>query len=329
MLNWKKGWRWLRFLLTLILVSLLIVYSYNNREELTVLTTISWHLLFILVVLMFISMFIRSLQSVILYWAIGIPIRIWEGFGLAVFASMTSLLFPHASFVTKAVYLKKKYQLPYSQIPAIFLGNFVVFLLVGALVMMVSNFTSLILGYNVPAIFWAGIVAAVASTFLFWFEIPIGITNHLGHVGNMLRLFSVGWQKLRNNRALLVKAGLLQLLSFVINGFIISLAYQSLNLGISPLIGTSMAVFVSFSNLVMITPGNIGVQEIVYGYLSELSGVVFVQGIVISTLIRVIGWLTILFAAPICWYLLFFRQNLSMPQIGDGVKSIKQCQKYP
>lgn len=312
MLNQKTGWRLLRIIFSLILVSILSIYCYNNREKLIILTTVNLYLLILLFFLMFLSLLTSSTQAVHLYRAIETPIGVWEGFGLSVVAATIGLLLPNASYVTKAVYLKKKYKLPYSQTPVIFLGRFVLFLLVGAVVMMISNLVSLALGYTVPIILWVGIVFAAASIGLLWFEIPTNITKRLGRVGNMLRLFSVGWQKLRSNRILLIKASLFQLLSFIINGFIISFAYRSLNLTVHPLAGTSMAVFISFSNLIMITPGNVGIQEIIYGYLSQLSGVSFVQGIAVSTLIRVIGWVMLLILAPICWYIFFFRQKLSM-----------------
>lgn len=318
MLNWKTGWQWLRVILATVLICGLILYSYNNREELAILARVSWQLLSVLFFLMYFSILAGSIQSVNLYRAIGAPVGIWEGFGLAVVAAATSLLFPHASYITKAVYLKKKYKLPYSQTPAIFLGHFVVFLLVGAIVMTSSNLISMMLGYTVPTILWVGVIVAAASVSIFWFEIPMHIAERLGRIGNMLHLFSAGWKKLRSNKTLLIQASLFQLLSFIINGFIISVAYQSLSLTVHPLSGTSMAVFISFSNLIMITPGNIGVQEIVYGYLSELSGVVFVQGVAVSGLIRVVGWVTLLVAAPFCWYFLFFRQNLSFSQLNES-----------
>jgi uncharacterized membrane protein YbhN (UPF0104 family) len=43
------------------------------------------------------------------------------------------------------------------------------------------------------------------------------------------------------------------------------------------------------STFVIITPGNVGVQEVVYGFLSEQIGIGMAQGVLVAALIRVVG----------------------------------------
>jgi hypothetical protein len=81
---------------------------------------------------------------------------------------------------------------------------------------------------------------------------------------------------------------------------------------INPVLGISLAVFIAFSNLIAIVPGNFGIQETVYGYLTYLSGLMFVQGLVISMMMRAVGLLMIFMIAPISWYFLFFRYRIKL-----------------
>jgi uncharacterized membrane protein YbhN (UPF0104 family) len=43
------------------------------------------------------------------------------------------------------------------------------------------------------------------------------------------------------------------------------------------------------STFIVITPGNIGIQEVVYGFLSEQIGIGMAQGVLVAALIRVVG----------------------------------------
>jgi len=48
-------------------------------------------------------------------------------------------------------------------------------------------------------------------------------------------------------------------------------------------------VLFKLSSFIVITPGNIGVQEFIFGFLSEQVGIGMAQGILVSTLVRVVG----------------------------------------
>jgi hypothetical protein len=71
-------------------------------------------------------------------------------------------------------------------------------------------------------------------------------------------------------------------------------------------------VLISITNIFVIVPGNIGIQEVVFGYFTYLSGLLFFQGVIISTLIRVVDLLATLLLIPFSWYFLFYRQNIQI-----------------
>ena len=55
-----------------------------------------------------------------------------------------------------------------------------------------------------------------------------------------------------------------------------------------PALAVFYAIF-KLGNFIMLTPGNLGIQELVFGFLSENMGIGMAQGILVSTLTRVIG----------------------------------------
>jgi uncharacterized membrane protein YbhN (UPF0104 family) len=225
---------------------------------------------------------------------------------------LTNLLVPQGVTVTKAVYLKHRHGVSYSKFSALFLGLLVVFLLIGALLMAITNTLAMMQGIDVTEILWGGVFLGVATTLLFFFDFPKEYFTKFGKVGALIANFSDGWNRIRTNKACLIKACLWQIAIFISSGIAVTFAYRSVGIDISPVLGISLSVFISFSNLVAIVPGNFGIQETVYGYLTYLSGLMFVQGLVISVLIRAVGLVLTLMIAPISWYFLFFRYRIKL-----------------
>lgn len=173
------------------------------------------------------------------------------------------------------------------------------------------------MGRSVPPVLWLG-GTALASVFMLWLTIPQWIILRLGRVGKILDLFSRGVKSLRSNKKCLKKVAFYQLLLFCIGGGAIAVAYRSLHLQMGVLMGVVILVLNSFLSLVNISPGNLGIREAVFGYLSELSGLSFAQGVAASVLIRAVGLVITYSIAPIAWYLLFSRQNIKVNLAREG-----------
>ncbi len=311
----------IRYLITGIVFFLAGWYIYQNYEELKALVLINGWAVLALVCAGILRRFVDSARFAALYKALGAHIGLMENFGLSQVAATLNLLLPaQAGVVARAVYMKRQYALPLSQTPSILLGIFVFSLFIGACIMALSNSIIAFMGNSVPLILWLYVVVAGASVVLFWISIPEQLTSRLGRIGNMLRLFSDGWKSLRSNKRCLIETGIYQILTFIGSGLIITIAYYSLGVDINPLLGISIAVFIALSNTISITPGNFGIQEAVIGYLSQLSGILFVEGIAAATLIRVAGLVITFGIAPIAWYMLFFRQNIQIPRFEQPAK---------
>ncbi|MBL7201003.1 MAG: flippase-like domain-containing protein [Anaerolineae bacterium] len=290
-------------------------YVYVHRNELTVLFSVRGWDIARLVGALFLQSLVGAARFASLYRVLGAHMGLWESFGLSNVATVLNTVLPaQAGGVARAVYLKRRYAIPYSQAPVILLGAMVSSLSIGAAVMIITNTIAVLMAKPVAWALWLGAACAGAPVLLLWVSVPERWTSRLGRVGHMLRLFSDGWQKLRQDARCLAETGLYQILVFVVGGWIIAIAYGGLGVRVSPLVGTSIVVFASFANLVVLTPGNLGIQEAVVGYLSQLSGLAFVDGVAASILIRIVGLMVNFAVAPVAWYLLFLRRGITITE---------------
>jgi hypothetical protein len=247
-----------------------------------------------------------------LYQAAGAPIGNIESFRLTNVSAFFNLIFPQGGSLTKAIYLKQKYGIPYTKTSAIFLGLLLIYLDIGAAVMLVTNFATVLLGGTVPLVLWVIALIACASSLFFMFDFPKFSLFKLGKIGELISSFSDGWNSLRTNKSHLAKACIWQLVTFVCSGLWISTAYYSLGIKLNPLLGISLSVLITFSNILVLIPGNLGIQEAAYGYFTYLSGMMFSQGVVVSALARVVVLMVTLLLTPLSWYYLFYKQNISL-----------------
>lgn len=291
---------------------IIVFYIYSNKSDFEVILNVNKSNLFYFSCFILLASFFNAAQNAVLVRSLGIPFSNLESFGLSNISALANLILPQGVTVTKAVYLKHRYAISYSKFSALFLGLLVVFLLVGSILMVMTNIIATIQGVEVPGILWVGSALGAASSLLFFFDFPKKHFEKFGKLGALFENFADGWSQIRSDKSCLIKACLWQIAIFISSGIAVTLAYRSIGIGINPLLGVSLAVFISFSNLVAIVPGNFGIQETVYGYLTYLTGLMFVQGVIISTLTRVVGLLITLLIAPFSWYFLFFRHGIKL-----------------
>lgn len=91
------------------------------------------------------------------------------------------------------------------------------------------------------------------------------------------------------DRAYLLKIILLGLAIFIRTCAMFYVYFSVFDVQISiPALVVFYALY-KISAFIVITPGNVGIQEVVYGFLSEQMGIGMAQGILVAALIRVVG----------------------------------------
>lgn len=305
-------------ILTLIIISILAYYVVIHWSELQVISRVHWDVFILMSITTVLNGLINAALSASFFRATGAPITFLESYGLSNIAGAISLVIPQGNVFTKAIYLKQKYKLPYSKNPAIFMGLLVIALIIGAAILTICNIAILVTGKVVQPVIW--IVTAIGLCSSLVFIINPKLPRRIKRVPGVLLTGLQGWNELRSNPGLLIKASILQLLLYVVNGITLFLAYSSLEINSSLLISVSQMVLIFFSSIVAITPANLGVTEGIIGYFTQISGYPFAFGIAASGLIRATGLLVTLVLAPISWYFLFIHQGIMWKNPGNNLE---------
>jgi uncharacterized membrane protein YbhN (UPF0104 family) len=305
-------WKAVRIGVNLILCLWGASYVYLYRHEFEILLTVRWHFLLLIAGAITLNSVANAAQTAALFSAFGARMSIGESFGLSNIGNAVSLFLPQGTTITKAAYMKHRYGVSFSATPAIFLGSLVTYLLVAALLLLLSSLIAALNGHSVPEMIWMIAAAISAPVALFWLDIPERWMFRLGRVGQLMRQIATGWKTLRSNRRCLFQVALFQLCDFVTTGATVSIAFYSIGITVNIWTGLTIVIFVSLLNLIQVTPGNLGVQEAGFGFFSQLYGYFFLHGVVVSGLSRTVALLLTVCIAPIAWYWLFFRQKINL-----------------
>jgi uncharacterized membrane protein YbhN (UPF0104 family) len=302
----------IRGLSTIVILIYGIRFTINNLSSFHLLLELNWKILGVMILFILINIFASASENAVLYQSLGAPVGNVESFGLTNVSAFFNLIFPQGGTITKAIYLKQRYKIPYSKTPAMYLGLLVIYLVIGAGVILATSIITISMGGKVPMVLWIAVCCASASGILFMVDFPKGLLPKLGKIGKLLSSYSDGWRSLRTNKSCLIKACIWQLIIFICSGIWVSTAYYSLGIKINPLLGMSLSVLISFTNILIIVPGNLGIQEAVYGYFTLLTGMSFAEGVVVSAFVRIVLLSITLFLTPFSWYFLFYRRHISL-----------------
>jgi uncharacterized membrane protein YbhN (UPF0104 family) len=312
----KKGRMELAKRLLQIGFSLLVLYLLGrfiaaNWKEFETVFEIGWNNFFGLILCLLGLVICSSTRFAHIYRALGARIGYIESFGLYMASGIFNLLLPAQSgSAVRAVYLKERYQIPYSQAPAAILGGLVITFSVGGLIMLLTNLAYIAGGQPPPNILWLVSLIFTASLFFLWMRVPKWLTARLGRVGKMLDLFFAGIQLLRAARKEFFLASLWQLGEFLSAGLAFWVAFNSLDVSnFTFFAGIHFAVIAALLNTVFITPGNIGILEVAIGYVSQIYRFTFIQGLSATALVHGGGYLIYYIIAPISWYFIFHRRK--------------------
>ncbi len=207
--------------------------------------------------------------------------------------------------IYRSIRLKQEYAFSYTDslgMMAIFSWFEAVFILIISIVM-VGFLDRGILIANVHALTVLGILLIVF--FLLPFVIRVLLwqwrTKISGKIWIYEKLTQVTESLTANIRdvRLLVSLFALSLLTFLLYVWQINTVFQAIG---KPIGIAETAVFVALtllSGIINVTPGNIGVVELMYGYLSKVMGKTMGSGILVCGILRVLGYLIVVMCAVV------------------------------
>jgi len=98
-------------------------------------------------------------------------------------------------------------------------------------------------------------------------------------------------------RAMEIAAGLVAA-QYAVGGVALWLSYRITGLDIDYLVAFLIAAFLSVSNIIPLTPNNIGVSELVMGAATQLSGADFSNGVIAGGIMRIFHLLICIMSVP-------------------------------
>lgn len=256
----------------------------------------------ILILITFFILLITSLIPIVVIFRkiIKKDTSFWQLLPVLLIGRMANILFPHSGTIYKAISLKHNFDTTYTQYINIFTFFSWINLLLNfflAIIMILLFMPGIIL-FKIPALFIILFLFIITLTgpflvyhtlLLFKFDNKLTFKIYERIIGLFQSLTING-----KDTILLSKILFFGILTFILNIIIFKLAFSGMDILISYEHIALLTVVKKISNLFFITPGNIGVQELLYGIICESIGIGIAQGIKASVILRVVGYVVIL-----------------------------------
>lgn len=221
-----------------------------------------------------------------------------EWLGLPFVTAMGNYITPFSGgMIARASYLKYRHSFPYAQFVSVLGASYLVYFWVAG----VAGIITLMLPLERSELYWELIlfflaVILIISSFAMLPAVKIPGSNW---VAVSLNNAIDGWTLIKRDVLLLVKLALYTLVNILLNGLSFWLAFVALS-DSSLSFGTIflISLFSSFSILIKITPGNLGISEAIITISSGILGIGAGLGLMASLLIRAASLIPIFTLGP-------------------------------
>jgi uncharacterized membrane protein YbhN (UPF0104 family) len=283
--------RWLVALLALGLTAKILV---EDREALRGLAQCGLGPVAAVVGLFLVYLPIWAYRFLVITRAVGqVTIGYWEWFKLFTVSRLVNALFPQSGNVYQAVALKARHQLPYTRYVSAYVffawADSVLNLLL-ALVLILAMKPGLTLGRvnGAAAVGGALVVLAAGPLLAEWLLRRVRPGTGLpARVHRLVHGLLAAMVEQSRNPGLLAKVTALGLVLFALWLLLLKVCFEGV--GVRPA-WPDLALFLAVYKVtlfVVITPGNVGVLELLYGLLSECLGLGLAQGVLVAAVVRV------------------------------------------
>lgn len=254
------------------------------------------------------------LMSVLILTANGLYLRIFakkfnldlhvkEWFGLAAVTAMGNYLTPlSGGLVARATYLKRRYDFPYAHFLAMLAANY----MIAFTVISVTGIVTLLTLTGTGSFSWPVLLffLVTLSTILLVLLVP---STSIGSRHRWLLFVHhamEGLNAIRRDGALLGKLIVLTFFSIAVGAFLFFIVFNAIGVTVPFRLALLIHLLTSFTVLINITPGNLGVQEVVTSLAAAILGAGADAGLLASLVVRAVAILVAFTIGPIFSYLL-------------------------
>lgn len=253
----------------LVILVLAVSYLLPNAERYRQLLTFSpGHVLLIVVIVVFPD---RGLQNYVLYPKLGAPVSLAEAVVLSYVNTLANQLPFAGGMVTKGVYLKQRYRLPYTRFFGATVGLLVIAVSVGGSIGLATIGYLVFTSNEAPP--WILVVAFAIMAFtaaMLWLPIPIRLFPSRWR--ERLNQLLSGTKYLAQHRELILRLALLQLLTVLNVSVRLWAAFRLMSQNIPLSYCLVFAAATLLTQLVSVAPGGLGVREAIVVATARLVG---------------------------------------------------------
>jgi|TARA_Y100000310_G_scaffold13181_1_gene13499 uncharacterized protein (TIRG00374 family) len=295
----KKIWSWIIFILIAVIA---FFFIRENIHEFSQVPEFSFVYIIPLVILVLLNLFANGLRIKLYSEYYNINLKPIEWFGLVSISIMGNHLTPfRAGHGARAIYLKKKYKLPYTSFLTTMASSYVIkFLVYGGLGIILSLL--ILKYYNIfnKFIFLLLVVLFIISLVAI-FTPPIFKKNKNKFLNRFIRLLNE-WKVMSKNHNFLYKIISIDVIVWILRSFRLFFAFKAFSFDVPFLFILLIAVLSVLSVFLSLTPAGIGVLETVVALSAEAIGIGFVGGVYAGVLDRVVSVIIIFIFGPIFSY---------------------------
>ena len=286
----------LRLVVAAACVAYLVWFFYINRDALQVLFSVRLPPLALVIVLSVVFWLLYSYRFLfVLDKCSGRRLPFLPWFRISILATFLNMVFSQMGNVYRAVVLKRQYDISYTN----YISSFASFAWMDTCINLIAAFLVILVFSSNLRIGQLRAWPVISALLVFVVFVPIlamAVLRRLRFKRSYLvwtkaklsEVLAVSLNNMRDGLYVFRMVGLGLLMFFItILGYYILFHSFSVNLGLAPL--AVFYVLLRISIFVNITPGNVGVLELAYGFLSEQMGIGMAQGIWVSVIARLLS----------------------------------------
>jgi len=305
--------KYFQVIATFCLFLFLGLYVYKNNQILSILPSLSFFSLAVLLIIWITVYLFHGFRSKLLFEILGIDLCFSEWFGTTVIGTMSNYLLPQSGLVLRGSYFKISKKVPWSGFLAVQSAEyFIMFVVRGIL--------GFFLTWLLPLDFKNKIII---GSFFF----AVSLLGTVPLIAGKLRLTSEAWlikkiKDILNGLDTISRSGkvyycilIVSLLETFVMAAWFCVGYYAVGQPISFFSAFVLGLFMKISMFLPITPGNLGIQEIVIALYSSLIGQGFDIGLTVSLVLRSVSVIMSFTLGFIFSHLLMKNKNVNEQQV--------------
>lgn len=296
--NWSTK-RFLQFIIQIAVLGYIVYYICARREELGRLWNVDLIDAAAVLVLIFVGNIVRSFQLCYITQSLDSKVSFIESFSITMVSTLLNYLPMNAGTIVKARVLKKHRSLKYAHFISVMTATILITIFTGGILGLAAIiFSRPPLETNNIILTAFFILSIIVPIFLL--HIPSSlISDKPGWIRTAIRDLILGLEQIRKNGKGIFILFLLAAMLLFIAAIRLWICFRALN---TPVTIFGCVMFAVVSNLLLvvnITPGSLGLREVLIGAIAQFTGLSFERGLFAASLDRVFSLVfTVLVGLP-------------------------------